>query len=581
MCQLAYMLRQINSASVEWKDLCARISASRALSRRKFVAVAAAGAAAGASVFVPKKVFAQKKVAVKFNLSWLPEGANIYSYAAKQFWAKEGLDVTIEKGTGSIAAAQGVAQGQYEFAIPAAPNVIQQAVKGLPLITLACVNYDTTMGIAVLPELADQEPKDLKGKMIGSSFTSCEYAFLPAFLKNVGGLTMSDIQSIALDSKVREVALLEKQCEAISCYIASALPKIVAAGIQPRVFLFSKYGLPFYAHSLTTTAAYLAKEKGVCETMTQGLCEGIRVRAAETRRDDRGAVQGSAGDEARFHRQGTAPDRHGRVGLELRLPGSDGEGRGLRRSRRLREDDRPDHADRRSGRQEARPGLALHQRLCGQGQAHRRRVEAGQGVDVQVRARMIAAAIDRLAAVETASAPEDAAGYVFVDAVAKIFNPGGRHEVEAVAPTSFAVKSGEFVSLLGPSGCGKSTLVMMIAGLDRPSEGRITVAGRTMTAPRAETGIMFQDPTLLPWKSALENVLFPFRAMNRPVGPHVARARALLDAVGLAGFHDHKPRQLSGGMRQRVAICRTLVYEPDLLLMDEPFSALGTSRATR
>ena len=192
---------------------------------------------------------------------------------------------------------------------------------------------------------------------------------------------------------------------------------------------------------------------------------------------------------------------------------------------------------------------------------------------------MIAAAIDRLAPVETSvvetmvSTPT-AAGYVLVDAVRKIFNPGGRHEVEAVAPTSFSVQSGEFVSLLGPSGCGKSTLVMMVAGLDRPSEGKITVAGRTMSAPRAETGIMFQDPTLLPWKSALENVLFPVRAMNKPVGPHVARARALLDAVGLAGFHDHKPRQLSGGMRQRVAICRALVYEPDLLLMDEPFSAL-------
>jgi NitT/TauT family transport system ATP-binding protein len=187
---------------------------------------------------------------------------------------------------------------------------------------------------------------------------------------------------------------------------------------------------------------------------------------------------------------------------------------------------------------------------------------------------MIAAAIDRLATVETSAAPAGAAGYVSVEGVRKIFNSGGRHEVEAVAPTSFAVKSGEFVSLLGPSGCGKSTLVMMIAGLDRPSEGRITVAGRTMAAPRAETGIMFQDPTLLPWKSALENVLFPFRAMNKPVGPHVARTKALLDAVGLEGFHDHKPRQLSGGMRQRVAICRALVYEPDLLLMDEPFSAL-------
>ncbi len=187
---------------------------------------------------------------------------------------------------------------------------------------------------------------------------------------------------------------------------------------------------------------------------------------------------------------------------------------------------------------------------------------------------MISAAIDRLVDVETAASPSGVSGYVAVDRVRKIFNPGGRHEVEAVAPTSFTVTSGEFVSLLGPSGCGKSTLLMMVAGLDRPSEGTVSVAGRPMTAPRADNGIMFQDPTLLPWKSALDNVLFPFRAMNQPVAPHIDRAKALLDAVGLAGFHNHKPRQLSGGMRQRVAICRALVFEPELLLMDEPFSAL-------
>jgi NitT/TauT family transport system substrate-binding protein len=246
------------------------------LSRRKFVAAAAAGATMATAGFVPKKVFAQKKVALKFNLSWLPEGANVYSYAAKQFWTKAGLDVTIEKGTGSIAAAQGVAQGQYEFAIPAAPNCIQQAMKGLPLINLGCANYDTTMGIIVLPDSPIKEAKDLKGKKIGSTFTSGEYAFLPAFLKNAGAGGMADIQSIALDGKVREVALLEKQVDAISCYIASALPKIVAGGVQPRTFLFSKFGLPFYAHSLTTTTAYLAKEKGVCEAMAEGLCEGIK-----------------------------------------------------------------------------------------------------------------------------------------------------------------------------------------------------------------------------------------------------------------------------------------------------------------
>jgi len=163
--------------------------------------------------------------------------------------------------------------------------------------------------------------------------------------------------------------------------------------------------------------------------------------------------------------------------------------------------------------------------------------------------------------------------YVVVDRLSKTYETGGR-QTQAVAPTSFTVKAGEFVSLLGPSGCGKSTLLMMIAGLDAPSEGTVSVAGRPMTQPRAETGIMFQDATLLPWKSAIDNVLFPFRAMKRPVEPARGKAAALLDEVGLGGFHHHKPRQLSGGMRQRVAICRTLVYEPDLLLMDEPFSAL-------
>src|SRR5260370_21874999 len=174
----------------------------------------------------------------------------------------------------------------------------------------------------------------------------------------------------------------------------------------------------------------------------------------------------------------------------------------------------------------------------------------------------------------------EAAGtdYVVVDRVSKFYNEGSRQQVEAVAPSSFAIKAGEFVALLGPSGCGKSTLLMMIAGLDAPSRGTIGVAGQALVAPRAETGIMFQDPTLLPWKSALDNVLFPFQAAKRSAGPNDAptraRAATLLDQVGLGGFPHHKPRQLSGGMRQRVAICRALVYAAHLLLMVETFSAL-------
>jgi NitT/TauT family transport system ATP-binding protein len=146
--------------------------------------------------------------------------------------------------------------------------------------------------------------------------------------------------------------------------------------------------------------------------------------------------------------------------------------------------------------------------------------------------------------------------------------------VQAVASASLRVARGEFVSLLGPSGCGKSTLLMMIAGLERPTGGSILLGGEEIREPRRDIGVIFQDATLLPWKSALENVLFPARILKLPIQPYRARAKELLAMVGLSDFENKKPSQLSGGMRQRVAICRALIHDPDILLMDEPFSAL-------
>ena len=176
------------------------------------------------------------------------------------------------------------------------------------------------------------------------------------------------------------------------------------------------------------------------------------------------------------------------------------------------------------------------------------------------------ASLDRPA---TALAPS----LVSVSGVEKVY--GGRQgPVRAVASASFGVARGEFVSLLGPSGCGKSTLLMMIAGLEQPTGGTIELDGTPVLAPRRDIGIIFQDATLLPWKSTLENVLFPIRILKLPPARYVERARELLAMVGLTGFESHKPAQLSGGMRQRVAICRALIHDPAILLMDEPFSAL-------
>ena len=164
--------------------------------------------------------------------------------------------------------------------------------------------------------------------------------------------------------------------------------------------------------------------------------------------------------------------------------------------------------------------------------------------------------------------------YVEVAEVSKVYRNGTTEAVEAVSSVTFSVPRGQFVAILGPSGCGKSTLLMMVGGLKPVTAGRVIIDGAPMAGPRTSIGIMFQDSTLLPWKSALDNVLFPIRILKRPVDNYYDNAHALLDRVGLHGFAGKKPHELSGGMRQRVAICRALVYDPELLLMDEPFSAL-------
>jgi NitT/TauT family transport system ATP-binding protein len=147
--------------------------------------------------------------------------------------------------------------------------------------------------------------------------------------------------------------------------------------------------------------------------------------------------------------------------------------------------------------------------------------------------------------------------------------------VEAVRNANLLVRKGEFVSILGPSGCGKSTLLMIVAGLEEATSGRVEMHGRAVTSPSTDVGLVFQEPTLLPWKSVLENIVLPVKLLGKkPAQLYVDRGRQLMDAVGLHGFADSSPRQLSGGMRQRAAICRALINDAPVLLMDEPFSAL-------
>ena len=149
-----------------------------------------------------------------------------------------------------------------------------------------------------------------------------------------------------------------------------------------------------------------------------------------------------------------------------------------------------------------------------------------------------------------------------------------RGDVEALRDVSLNVAAGEFVAIVGASGCGKSTLLRLVAGLVPATTGRVVLDGTPVVGPRADTAMVFQAPTLLPWADVLRNVTFPLRLMKQAGGDTEARARALLETAGLKGFENRLPKELSGGMQQRVAICRALLQQPRVLLMDEPFGAL-------
>jgi NitT/TauT family transport system ATP-binding protein len=161
-----------------------------------------------------------------------------------------------------------------------------------------------------------------------------------------------------------------------------------------------------------------------------------------------------------------------------------------------------------------------------------------------------------------------------LDDVSLVYRSRRRGDLVALDRVSFGVTDNEFVTIVGPSGCGKSTLLRLIAGLLPPTAGRVEVDGQPVTRPRHDVGIVFQSAVLLEWRTALENVLLPVEFLKLDRRQYLPRARELLALVGLAGFEDHYPRALSGGMQQRVGICRALIADPRVLLMDEPFGAL-------
>ncbi|AMS44542.1 ABC transporter ATP-binding protein (plasmid) [Aminobacter sp. NyZ550] len=163
---------------------------------------------------------------------------------------------------------------------------------------------------------------------------------------------------------------------------------------------------------------------------------------------------------------------------------------------------------------------------------------------------------------------------VDISRLSKIYKTREDDDVLALDKIDLKIEPGSFVAVVGPSGCGKSTLLSLLAGLTPASTGSIAIDGDGVSRPHPKTGVVFQSDLLLYWRTVLDNILLPIEIKKLDVAKYRARAEELLAQVGLAGFGNKYPSELSGGMRQRVAICRALIQEPGLLLMDEPFGAL-------
>ncbi|MCK1736605.1 ABC transporter ATP-binding protein [Bradyrhizobium sp. 138] len=176
---------------------------------------------------------------------------------------------------------------------------------------------------------------------------------------------------------------------------------------------------------------------------------------------------------------------------------------------------------------------------------------------------------------------EPASAIIEIDRVSQVFQTSARRDHVALSDISLTIEEGAFVSILGPSGCGKSTLLYIVGGFVSPTNGTARMKGQAITGPGPDRGPVFQEFALFPWKTVLGNVMYGPRQQGVRAAEAEAQSRTLIEMVGLKGFENFYPKELSGGMKQRVALARTLAYHPEVLLMDEPFGALDAHTRTR
>lgn len=241
------------------------------ITRRSLLASVLAAPAAIASAR------AQDKRRISFTLPFLAEGSNAYAHVTKAmgFWDEAGLDVTISRGFGSVAAAQAVAAGKFDFGLAVPSSSIQQAAKGLGIVAIACCGYDATMGICVPKDSPIHVPRDLEGRKMGAVVTSGEFPFLPAFAK-LTGFDLKAVEIVQTDPNVRQRLLTGGQVDCISGFAVSFIPPLIAQNYDAHSMLYGDHGLTLYNNALLTRPAMVEQEPKLCAAVAAGLVKGMK-----------------------------------------------------------------------------------------------------------------------------------------------------------------------------------------------------------------------------------------------------------------------------------------------------------------
>jgi ABC-type nitrate/sulfonate/bicarbonate transport system ATPase subunit/ABC-type nitrate/sulfonate/bicarbonate transport system substrate-binding protein len=459
--------------------------------------------------------------AVSFRLDWTLSGYHLPFYWAKEkgYYGAENLDVDIKEGAGSGKTVALMSGQQDDIGLADYMFMSVGVAKGMKLKGIFGEVQDGAWAIVSRADSPIKKPEDLIGRSVA---TTADHKAMLDLLLAINKIPADKVKIQVTGAATRNTVFVNGQVDSfISVLIGSPLDLVVRAQQgkdKPVYFMpFADFGIAPMGQGLLAHERVIAEKPEMLRRFVRASAKALNEIVKPDKTEEAVDVAHAAARHQEYASSSFGLDERQGLGGVGRHPGQD---------RATRETD--PHPE------------PLYQRI---------------------RANEV---------MPTARARNEVIGLENVS----LFYPSKNAEVHALDGISLAAADREFVALLGPSGCGKSTLLKLIAGLIPQSSGVIRINGTRISGPTPSIGIVFQSPLLMAWRTVLQNVLLQIEIRNLRVANYRGAAHELIRLVGLEGFEDALPHQLSGGMQQRVGLCRALIHDPDLLIMDEPFGAL-------